>query len=90
MLIPIKDNSSLFHEVKGLLSASTIKHEGELTGSEHKVIVLDAMVIVNSIQTGKDNDIKLFNEFAAEFINRVQLVPSQKQGSYLTVMMNCH
>ena len=46
---------------------------GELADGDNKVTVLDAMAIVNSNQIEKNNDIKLCKDFAAEFINIVQL-----------------
>ena len=73
VLIPSKDKSSLFHLIKHLSAASVIADSGELAGGDNKVIVLHAMAIANSIQIGKNNDIKLCKDFAAEFVNRVQL-----------------
>ena len=60
--------------VKDKSSASTISDAGELTGSYNKVIVLDTIAILSSIQIEKDNDTRLCKCFAAEFINRVQQV----------------
>ena len=72
-LIPSKDKSSVFHLIKDLSPASVITDSEESAGVDNKVIVLDAMAIVNSIQIEKNNDIKLCKDFAAEFVNRVQL-----------------
>ena len=73
VLIPSKDKSSVFHLIKDLSPASVITDSGELARGDNKVKVLDAMAIVNSIQIEKNNDIELCKDFAAEFINRVQL-----------------
>ena len=55
----------MFHLIKDLSPASVITDSGELAGGDNKVIVLDAMAIVNSIQIEKNNDIKLYKDFAA-------------------------
>ena len=73
VLIPSKDKSSVFHLIKDLPPASVITDSGELAGGDNKVIVLDAMAIVDSIQIEKNSYIKLSKDFAAEFANRVQL-----------------
>ena len=73
VLIPSKDKFSVFHLIKDLSPASVITDSGELAGGDNKVTVLDAMAIVNSIQIEKNSDIKLCKDFAAEFVNRVQL-----------------
>ena len=65
--------SSVFHLIKELSPASVITDSGELAGGDNKVIALDAMAVVNSIQIEKNNDIKLCKDFAAEFVNRVKL-----------------
>ena len=53
VLIPSKDKSSVFHLVKDLSPASVITDSGELGGGDNRVIVLDAMAIVNSIRIEK-------------------------------------
>ena len=63
----------MFHLIKDLSPASVITDSRELAGGDNKLIVLYAMAIVNSIQIVKNNDIKLCKDFAAEFVNRVQL-----------------
>ena len=70
VLIPI-DKSSVFHSIKDLSPASVITDSGESAGGDNKVIVLDAMAIVYSIQIEKNNDIKLCKDFAAKFVNRL-------------------
>ena len=61
----------MFHSIKDLSPASVITDSGESAGCDNKVIVLDAMAIVYSIQIEKNNDIKLCKDFAAEFVNRL-------------------
>ena len=73
VLIPIKDKSSVFHLIRDLSPAKMITDSEELVGGDNKVVVLDAMAILNSIQVEKNNDIKLCKDFSTEFVNRVQL-----------------
>ena len=63
----------MFHLIKDLSPASVITDSSKLAGGDNKVIVLDAIAIVHSIQIEKNNDIKLCKDFVAEFISRVQL-----------------
>ena len=63
----------MFHSIKDLSPASVITDSGESARGDNKVIVLDTIAIVNSIQIEKNNNIKLCKDFAAEFVNRVQL-----------------
>ena len=65
VLIPSKDKFSVFHSIKDLSPASVTTDSGESAGGDNKVIVLDAMAIVNSIQIERNNDIKLCKDFAA-------------------------
>ena len=73
VLIPSKYKSSVFHLIKDLSPASVITDSSKLAGGDNKVIFLDAIAIVHSIQIEKNNDIKLCKDFVAEFISRVQL-----------------
>ena len=66
----------MFHSIKDLSPASVITDSGKSARGDNKVMVLDTMAIVNSIQIEKNNDIKLSKDFAAEFVNRVQLKSS--------------
>ena len=73
VLIAIKNKSSVFHLIRDLSPASVITDSEELAGGDNKVVVLDAMTILDSIQVEKNNDIKICKNFSAEFVNRVQL-----------------
>ena len=61
----------MFHSIKDLSPASVVTASGESAGGDNKLIVLDAMAIVYSIQIEKNNDIKLCKDFAAKFVNRL-------------------